>query len=114
MRFMPSLCHFVGSVVWGVRSEGYAYLHDAVDDHSRLAYSEIFDDERKDTAADFWRRANVFFSEHGNVVKRVLTDNGNCYRSRTFADALGSQIHHKRTRMWPVVGRTTSRTSGAS
>ena len=77
---------------------GYAYLHHAVDDHSRLAYSEILDDERKDTAAEFWRRANVFFAEHGIIVKRVLTDNGNCYRSQTFADALGSTISHKRTR----------------
>lgn len=61
---------------------GYAYLHHAVDDHSRLAYSEILDDERKDTAAEFWRRASAFFAEHGITVKRVLTDNGNCYRSK--------------------------------
>lgn len=58
---------------------GYAYLHHAVDDHSRLAYSEILNDERKDTAAGFWRRANAFFVDHGITVKRVLTDNGNCY-----------------------------------
>lgn len=77
---------------------GYAFLHHAVDDHSRLAYSEILDDERKDTAAAFWTRANACFTDHGIVVKRVLTDNGNCYRSTTFADALGSGIVHKRTR----------------
>jgi len=77
---------------------GYGYLHHAVDDHSRLAYSENLDDERKDTAAEFWRRANAFFADHGIIVKRVLTDNGNCYRSKTFADALGDQIIHKRTR----------------
>ena len=77
---------------------GYGYLHHAVDDHSRLAYSENLDDERKDTAAEFWRRANAFFADHGIIVKRVLTDSGNCYRSKTFADALGDQIIHKRTR----------------
>src|SRR3954469_6099666 len=44
---------------------GYAYLHHAVDDHSRLAYSEILADERKETAAAFWRRAKRFFAAHG-------------------------------------------------
>lgn len=77
---------------------GYAFLHHAVDDHSRLAYSEILTDEGKDTAAGFWLRANGFFADHGITVRRVLTDNGNCYRSKTFADALGSEIAHKRTR----------------
>jgi transposase InsO family protein len=77
---------------------GYAFLHHAVDDHSRLAYSEILEDERKDTAAAFWTRANAFFTDHGIIVKRVLTDNGSCYRSTAFADALGPGIVHKRTR----------------
>jgi len=80
------------------RGRGYAYLHHAVDDHSRLAYSEILADERKETASEFWGRANAFFNEHGIVVKRVLTDNGSCYRSKLFAQALGEDIVHKRTR----------------
>jgi transposase-like protein len=53
---------------------GYAYLHHAVDDHSRLAYSEILADERKETAAGFWTRASAFFASHGITVARVLTD----------------------------------------
>lgn len=77
---------------------GYAFLHHAVDDHSRLAYSEELADERKETAAEFWHRANAFFADHGIVVKRVLTDNGSCYRSKCFATALGVGITHKRTR----------------
>jgi transposase InsO family protein len=77
---------------------GYAYLHNAVDDHSRLAYTEILDDEKKDTAAAFWTRANAYFQTCGITVKRVLTDNGACYRSHAFADALGTTITHKRTR----------------
>ena len=44
---------------------GYSFLHHAVDDHSRLAYSEILGDERKETAAAFWECANAFFVEHG-------------------------------------------------
>ena len=77
---------------------GYAYIHHAVDDHSRLAYSEIHADERKETAAAFWKRARRFFAAHGITVKRVMTDNGSCYRSKLFAQALGTAIKHKRTR----------------
>jgi transposase InsO family protein len=63
------------------RTIGYCYVHSAVDDHSRFAYSEIHDDERAATAAGFWRRARVAFAEHGITVRAVLTDNGPCYRS---------------------------------
>jgi hypothetical protein len=57
---------------------GYAFLHHAVDDHSRLVYSEILADEKKETAAAFWIRARAFFNDHGITVLRVLTDNGSC------------------------------------
>lgn len=79
------------------RGRGYSFLHTALDDHSRLAYSEILSDERKETAAAFWTRANAYFTSCGINVKRVLTDNGNCYRSFDFRDALGDVVH-KRTR----------------
>jgi transposase InsO family protein len=72
-------------------------LHPAIDGHSRLASSELLGDERNDTAARFWRRANAWFTECGITVRKVLTDNGACYRSRPFADALGA-IEHRRTR----------------
>ena len=77
---------------------GYWYIHNAVDDHSRLTDSELLTDERKETAAASWQRANAFFAAAGITVRRVLTDNGSCYRSRTFAAALGETITHKRTR----------------
>jgi transposase InsO family protein len=78
---------------------GYAYLHTAIDDHSRLAYTEILTDERKDTAAAFWQRANTWFNNHGITVRRVLTDNGACYRSHPWRNALtATGITHKRTR----------------
>lgn len=76
---------------------GYHYLHTALDDHSRLAYSELLADERKDTAAAFWQRASAWFAGHGITVRRILTDNGSCYRSRVFAGSLGS-VKHTRTR----------------
>ena len=77
---------------------GYTYIHNAVDDRTRLAYSELLNDERKETAAGFWTRANAFFNTAGITVQRVLTDNGSCYRSHAFAAALGETIKHKRTR----------------
>ncbi len=67
---------------------GYACLHHAVADHSRLAYSEILSDKQKATAAAFWKRARAFFTEGGIQISAVMTDNGSCYRSHAFADAL--------------------------
>lgn len=46
-------------------SRGYVFLHHAVDDCTRLAYSEQLGDERKETAAAFWGRARAFFADHG-------------------------------------------------
>ena len=77
---------------------GYAYLHHVIDDHSRLAYSEILTDERKETVVAFWTRALAWFTASGITVERVLTDNGSAYRSKLFAQTLGTAIKHKRTR----------------
>jgi transposase InsO family protein len=74
-------------------SRGYSFHHHAIDDHSRLAYSEILGDEKKETAAGFWIRANAFFNSVGITVTAVMTDNGACYRSRNFAAALGDIKH---------------------
>jgi transposase InsO family protein len=72
---------------------GYAFVHSAVDGYSRMAYSEVLDDEQGATAAAFWSRARRFFADAGIDVERVLTDNGPCYYSRTFAEALGEVTH---------------------
>jgi transposase InsO family protein len=78
---------------------GYAYLHTAIDDHSRLAYTEILGDERKDTAVAFWHRAQAWLAAAGITTERVMTDNGGCYRSFAWRDALAAAgITHKRTR----------------
>lgn len=88
---------------------GYTYLHSAVDDHSRLAYTEPLEDERGTTAADFWLRAATFFAEHGiYTIHRCLTDNGSCYRSRAWAAALDqTDTTHKRTQ--PYTPRTNGK-----
>jgi hypothetical protein len=83
--------------IHGTSTVGYHYLHTAIDDYSRLAYSEPLPDQSADTAAQFWIRAAAWFSRQGITVERVLTDNGSCYRSRVFDAALGP-VQHKRTR----------------
>ena len=79
------------------RGIGYGFIHSAVDDHSRLAYSEILGDERKETAAGFWQRARAWYLDQGIETEEILTDNGSCYRSRLFDEVLG-QIKHRRTK----------------
>lgn len=75
---------------------GYAYVHSAVDAFSRVAYSEILDDERGETCAGFWRRAHAWFHDHGITVERILTDNAKNYvLSRAFAAALGDITHSR-------------------
>ena len=59
---------------------GFDYIHSVVDDHSRLAYAEIHDDERADTTAAFFARAIEFFSSHGITIERLITDNAFSYR----------------------------------
>ena len=84
----------------GRKRPGYVYLHSAVDDHSRLAYTEELPDEKGATAAGFWARAVAFFAAHGiTTITRVLTDNGSCYRSKVFNKALrATGTVHKYTR----------------
>jgi transposase InsO family protein len=78
---------------------GYGYIHTAIDDHSRLAYSEVLADEQGSTAAAFMTRALAFFADAGITVEAVLTDNGACYRSRAWtAVCAAAGITHRRTR----------------
>ena len=51
------------------------------------------------TAAGFWHRAHTWFCAHGITIERVITDNGSCYRSFAWRDALAcTSVVHKRTR----------------
>jgi len=78
---------------------GYEYVHVAVDDASRLAFVQVHGDQRDITAAQFLLDAGRFFTAHGIRVQRVMTDHGNCYMSRRFAEAMGSiGARHKLTR----------------
>ena len=78
---------------------GTAFVHTVLDDHSRVAYAEIHDDETAATATSVLRRAVAWFAARDITVARVLSDNGSAYRSHRWRDTcteLG--ITHKRTR----------------
>jgi transposase InsO family protein len=91
-----------------VRGAGWEHLHVAIDDASRLAYTEIMPDERKHSAIAFLSRAIAFFAAHGVTVERVMTDNGSAYRSHIFRDALArAGCKHLRTR--PYTPRTNGK-----
>jgi transposase InsO family protein len=63
---------------------GYDYVHSMVDDHSRLAYSEIHPDEKGPTCAGFLTRAAAYFAAHGITrIERVMTDNHFSYVKST-------------------------------
>ena len=93
----------VGHRITGDRSRGKGkgceYLHLAVDDHSRLAYSELLPDEKRKSCIRFLMNALRFYRRHGVKVYRVMTDNGVSFRSYRYAKTLRMlQIKHKRTR----------------
>jgi transposase InsO family protein len=66
---------------------GTAFVHTVVDDHSRVAYAEIRDDEKAATAIDVLRHAVAWFAARGVTVQRVLSDNGSAYKSFAWRDA---------------------------
>jgi transposase InsO family protein len=78
---------------------GYDFAHAIVDDHSRLAYAELHDDEKAATVTGFVERALSFFAGHGIVAKRLMTDNGFSYvKSRSLAELLARRgIRHLTT-----------------
>jgi len=78
---------------------GYDYAHAIVDDHSRLAFVELHDDEKAHTVTGFVERAIAFFAEHGIVAKRLMTDNAFTYvHNRSLHELLGRRgIRHLTT-----------------
>ncbi len=65
----------------------HAFVHTVIDDHSRVAYAEIHDDERAETAIGVLQRAVSWFADRGVTVERVLSDNGSAYRSHAWRHA---------------------------
>jgi len=93
----------------GKRSHpGLLALHVAVDDHSRMAFTQILPDQKAETTIGFLNSALQFFAIHGIGVRALLTDNGASYRSRQFRHAcLQLAIKHHRTK--PYTPRTNGK-----
>lgn len=78
---------------------GYTHIHTAIDAYSRLAYSEFAGVENTVNCVAFLDRAIAWFAEHGINVERILTDNGNGYRSNSWRDRCAELgIKHTRTK----------------
>lgn len=91
-----------------VEGAGWEYVHVAIDDASRVAYSQVLPDEQGDSASMFLRAAVAYYAGLGVVIREILTDNGSCYRSLVFratVQALG--LKHRFTR--PYTPRTNGK-----
>ncbi len=87
---------------------GFEALHVAIDDHSRLAFTQMLPDQKAETTIGFLRDALNFYARHGIRVRALLTDNGSSYRSHQFrAVCRELEIKHRRTR--PYTPRTNGK-----
>jgi transposase InsO family protein len=68
------------------RRAGWQHLHVAIDDHSRLAYTELLPTERKEDCAAFLERAVEWYAQQGITVERVISDNAKAYHSGLWCD----------------------------
>jgi transposase InsO family protein len=82
-----------------VRGAGWEFLFVAVDDHARIAFTQMKPDEQRESAAAFLRATVAYFAGLGVTTRRILTDNGSAFRSRHFARAcLKLGLKHSFTR----------------
>jgi len=87
---------------------GWEFVHVCIDDASRVAFSRIFPDEKKQSAVAFLEAALAYYTSLGVTVRRVMTDNGACYKSHAFRDACRRHgLKHIRTK--PYTPRTNGK-----
>ncbi len=90
------------------RGVGWEYVHVCIDDASRVAYADIFPDEKKQSAVAHLKASVAYYRHLGITIKRVMTDNGSCYISHAFAEACKSLgLKHVRTK--PYTPRTNGK-----
>jgi transposase InsO family protein len=90
------------------RGVGWEYLHIAIDDHSRIAFAAILPDQSHQSAIRFFLMTRAHLARFGFSIRRVLTDNGSCYRHWLFGRTLHQQhIKHRFTR--PFTPRTNGK-----
>jgi transposase InsO family protein len=90
------------------RGAGYEYLHIAIDDHSRISFAAILPDPSHRSAIRFFLMARAHYARFGFSIRRVLTDNGSCYKHGVFRRILHQQhVQHRFTR--PYTPRTNGK-----
>lgn len=92
----------------GVKGIGAEFLHVAIDDHSRIAFTAMYPDQTERSSTHFLAAAVAWFARLGIGIRRVLTDNGPCYKAHRFARACNQLgMKHRRTR--PYTPRTNGK-----
>ena len=90
------------------RNKGWEFVHVAIDDHSRIAFTQILPDEKAVSAIAFLNAAVAYYKSLGITVQRVMTDNGSCYKAFAFKDACKALgLKHLRTK--PYTPRTNGK-----
>ena len=90
------------------RGAGWEYLHVAIDDCSRMAFAALLPDQTHQSALRFYTMTREHFARFGISIRRLLTDNGPCYRHRQFAQAMRQAgVRHRYTR--PYTPRTNGK-----
>lgn len=87
---------------------GWEYVHVAIDDHSRLAFTAIHADEKAPSAIAHLKAAIAWYRGLGVTVERVMTDNGPCYQSKAFQNAC-RKLGLKHIRTKPYTPRTNGK-----
>jgi len=91
-----------------VRGIGAEFLHIAIDDHSRIAFTAMYPDQKESSATHFLYSAIAWYARIGIGIRRVLTDNGPCYKAHRFRDTCQNLgIKPKRTK--PYTPRTNGK-----
>jgi transposase InsO family protein len=81
------------------RGVGWEFVHVCIDDHSRVAFSQILPNEKAESAVPFLKAAVAYYKSLGVTVTRVMTDNGSCYKAFDFRDVcIGLGLKHVRTK----------------
>lgn len=92
----------------GVKGIGAEFLHIAIDDHSRIAFTAMYPDQTERSSTHFLIAAVAWYEGLGIGIRRVLTDNGPCYKAHRFAHACRQlRLKHRRTR--PYTPRTNGK-----
>lgn len=90
------------------RGVGWEYVHVCIDDASRVAFTDIYPIEKAVSAVPFLKAAVAYYKSLGIIVKRVMTDNGPCYKSDAFKDA-SEDLDLKHIRTKPYTPRTNGK-----